>query len=226
MRPFGPRLWRNRTRVKATTTAETTAKTTTAVATTDSNGGAACDDDGGEDGGGDEGGHLDSGICDNGDEANATVTAAAATTDSNGGAAWSFEARKSLAWSVATLPPFSGDGIEPLNDIGQLVAACDLVGDVFVVGIDSGVPYDDGKFDHVKLIIVGDEGALDFTKLGDDACYAIKDYMDIMPICMDDDGPWTDDELAKVLDFWNCVTAIQPKLSLGCLFPGLQESSG
>ena len=70
------------------------------------------------------------------------------------------------------------------------------------------------------------EGALDFTKLGDDACYAIKDYMDIMPICMDDDGPWTDDELAKVLDFWNCVTAIQPKLSLGCLFPGLQESSG
>ena len=184
---------------------------------TNSQSSTQCDDDGGDDGGGDDG---------DGDEANATVTAAAATTDSNGGAAWSFEERKSLAWSVATLPPLSGDGIEPLNDIGQLVAACDLVGDVFVVGADSEVPYDDGKFDHVKLIIVGDEGALDFTKLGDDACYAIKDYMDIMPICMDDDGPWTDDELAKVLDFWNCVTAIQPKLSLGCLLPGLQESSG
>ena len=45
-------------------------------------------------------------------------------------------------------------------------------------------------------------------------------------IVVSDDGKDLDDELAKVLDFWNCVTAIQPKLSLGCLFPGLQESSG
>jgi hypothetical protein len=39
---------------------------------------------------------LDSGICDNGDEANATVTAAVATTDSNGDAAYPLEARKSV----------------------------------------------------------------------------------------------------------------------------------
>ena len=152
------------------------------------------------------------------------MTAAVATTDSNGGAAWSFEARKSLARSVAVLPPICGEGIEPHNDIGQLVAACEhSVGDVFAIGVDSDVnPCDDGKFDHVKLIIVGDEGVLDFTKLSDEACYAIKDYLEIVYICMNMDGPWTDDELCKIEDHWTT----QPKLSIGRLVARRQAGSG
>ena len=135
------------------------------------------------------------------------------------------EARKSLAWKVAVLPALCGEGIEPLNDIGQLAAAYEhSVGDVFAIGADSDVILcGDGKFDPVKLIIVGDEGVLDFTKLSDDACYVIEDYvLDVVPICMNMDGPWTDDELRKLVDY----AKEYPKLSLGCLFPGLQESSG
>ena len=95
-------------------------------------------------------------------------------------------------------------GIEPHNDIGRLAAAYEhSVGDVFAIGADSDV--------------------IDFTKLSDDACYVIEDYvMDVVPICMNMDGPWTDDELRKLVDY----AKEYPKLSLGCLFPGLQESSG
>ena len=95
-------------------------------------------------------------------------------------------------------------GIEPHNDIGRLAAAYEhSVGDVFAIGADSDV--------------------IDFTKLSDDACYVIEDYvMDVVPICMNMDGPWTDDELRKLVDY----AKEYPNLSLGCLFPGLQESSG
>ena len=60
-------------------------------------------------------------------------------------------------------------------------------------------------------------------KLGDDTCYAIEDYvLNIVPICMNIDGPWNDDELRKVKDY----ATIQPKLSIGRLFWGPQASSG
>ena len=125
-------------------------------------------------------------------------------TNSNGDAPRSFGARKSLASAVAALPPLWDEGgvtVEFLSDIWQLVAASEhSIGDVPI-----------------------DEGALDFAKLSDDTCYAIEDYvLDIVPICMNMNGPWTDDDLRKIKDY----ATIQPKLSIGRLLARLQAGSG
>jgi hypothetical protein len=217
---------------QATTTTETTTEATTAVTattedwkratSTNSQSSTQCDDDGDGDGDGDEGGHLDSGICDYGDEANATVTAAVATTNSNGDAPWS-----SLASAVAALPPLWDEGgvtVEFLSDIWQL-AAEHSIGDVLIDEgtLDFAKLSDNTYYEHSIGDVLIDKGTLDFAKLSDDTCHAIEDYVvDIVPICMNLNGPWTDDDLRKIKDY----ATIQPKLSIGRLLARLQAGSG
>ena len=141
----------------------------------------------------------------------------------------SFGARKSLASAVAALPPLWGEGgvtVEFLSDIWQLVAASEhSIGDVLIDegALDFAKLSDDTFYEHSIGDVLIDEGTLDFAKLSDDTYYAIEDYvLDIVPICMNLNGPWTDDDLRKIKDY----ATIQPKLSIGRLLARLQAGSG